>query len=52
MARLRARKTDDNLIVLHTEMSAGHRGASGRFESLTERAQEYAFVLMTLGVED
>ena len=52
VARLRARKTDDNLIVLRTEMSAGHRGASGRFESLHERAQEYAFVLMTLGVED
>ncbi len=52
VARLRDRKTDDNLIVLRTEMSAGHRGASGRFESLRERAQEYAFILFTLGVED
>ena len=46
VARLRARKTDGNLLLLKTNMEAGHAGKSGRFERLHERALEYAFVLM------
>lgn len=45
-ARLRARKTDGNLLLLRTYMEAGHAGKSGRFERLRETALHYAFVLM------
>lgn len=44
-ARLREMKTDDNLLIFKTDMSAGHGGASGRFESLKEDALEFAFLL-------
>ncbi|MEM7594620.1 MAG: S9 family peptidase [Cyanobacteria bacterium P01_A01_bin.83] len=44
-AKLRKLKTDDNLLLLKTNMSAGHGGASGRYEYLKEIAFEYAFVL-------
>ncbi len=50
-ARLRATKTDDNLLLLKTNMGAGHGGKSGRFESLREGAEEHAFVLWQMGVE-
>jgi oligopeptidase B len=50
-AKLRALKTDDNLVLLQTNMSAGHGGASGRFEYLKEVAQEYAFMFMLEGIE-
>lgn len=50
-AKLRATKTDDNLLLLKTNMGAGHGGKSGRFESLREAAEEHAFVLWQLGVE-
>ncbi len=46
VAKLRDYKTDDNLLLLHTNMSAGHGGASGRFEQYKEIALEYAFMLM------
>ncbi len=49
-AKLRELKTDDNLLLLKTNMSAGHGGASGRYESLKEIAFEYAFVLDRLGI--
>ena len=49
VAKLRATKTDSNLLLLKTEMSAGHGGASGRFDSLKEDAMQYAFVLKALG---
>ena len=45
VAKLRELKTDQNILLLHTEMGYGHGGASGRFESLKEDAMEYAFVL-------
>ncbi|WP_294394625.1 S9 family peptidase [uncultured Sphingomonas sp.] len=44
-ARLRATKTDDNMLLLKINMGAGHGGKSGRFEALHERAEAYAFVL-------
>ena len=45
VARLRHRKTDDNLLLFHTNMEAGHGGASGRFRRYKETALEYAFLL-------
>ncbi|MGX6647373.1 S9 family peptidase [Maricaulaceae bacterium MS644] len=51
-ARLRTRRTDDGLTLMRTNMGAGHGGASGRFDSLKERAEEYAFALMTAGLAD
>ena len=49
VARLRATKTDDNLLLLKTNMGAGHGGQSGRWDSLKEVAEEQAFVLTQLG---
>jgi oligopeptidase B len=49
-AKLRATRTDDNILVLKTNMGAGHGGKSGRWESLKEAAEENAFVLWQLGV--
>lgn len=49
-AKLRELKTDNNLLLLKTNMSAGHGGASGRYEALKEIALEYAFVLDRLGI--
>ena len=45
VAKLRELKTDDNLLLFYTDMSSGHSGASGRYESLKEIAREYAFLL-------
>lgn len=45
VAKLRDMKTDNNLLLLHTNMSAGHGGASGRFEQYKETALEYAFMI-------
>ena len=49
VARLRELKTDNNLLLLHTNMDAGHGGASGRFERLKEIALEYTFLLFLAG---
>ncbi len=49
VAKLRHVKTDDNLLLLKTNMGAGHSGKSGRFDSLYEVAEEYAFILVTMG---
>ena len=49
IARLRHLNTSDNLILLKTNMEAGHGGASGRFEALKEVAVDYAFALKVAG---
>ncbi|WP_111671091.1 S9 family peptidase [Algoriphagus litoralis] len=49
VAKLRSMKTDDNLLLLDTNMEAGHGGASGRFNALKELALEYTFLLMLEG---
>ncbi|MCZ6890354.1 MAG: S9 family peptidase [Gammaproteobacteria bacterium] len=48
VAKLRTLKTDDNVLLLKTNMDAGHGGKSGRYDSLYEVAEEYAFMLMAL----
>ncbi len=50
--KLREMKTDDNLLLLHTNMTAGHGGASGRFSQLREIALEYAFLLDLSGIKE
>ena len=49
-AKLRATKTDANILLLKTNMGAGHGGKSGRFEHLREDAEEQAFILWQLGL--
>ncbi len=51
VAKLRELKTDQNELILKTNMGAGHGGKSGRFESLKETAEEFAFILWQLGIE-
>lgn len=50
VAKLREMKTDKNILLFHTNMDAGHGGASGRFEALKEVAEEYAFLLDLEGI--
>lgn len=52
VAKLRDKKTDDNLLLLHTNMEAGHGGASGRFKRYKDRALNYAFLLMLEGIQE
>jgi oligopeptidase B len=49
VARLRATKSDDNMVLLRTNMEAGHGGAAGRFDALKETAIEIAFALKVMG---
>jgi len=51
-AKLRALKTDNNLLLLHTNMSAGHLGPTGKLEAMRETALEYAFLLNLLGIKE
>lgn len=51
VAKLRATRTNDGTLLLRTNMGAGHGGKSGRWTSLKEVAESYAFVLTQLGVE-
>lgn len=48
MAKLRSMKTDDNILILRTNMGAGHGGASGRYDAYKEIAEEYAFIFKIL----
>jgi len=50
VAKLREYKTDTNVLLLHTNMEAGHGGASGRFNALKETAIDYAFMLDLEGI--
>ncbi len=50
VAKLRAQKTDSNLLLLKTELDAGHGGMSGRYQALKDAALEYAFILKVLGL--
>lgn len=52
MAKLREMKTDDHKLLLHTNMEAGHSGASGRFQRFKETAMEYAFILDLEGITE
>ena len=49
-AKLRATKTDNNLLLLKTNMGAGHGGSSGRYDALRELASDYAFMLNQMGI--
>jgi oligopeptidase B len=50
VARLRARRTGNSLVVLRTNMDAGHGGKSGRYEHYREYAEQYAFILDQAGI--
>lgn len=52
VARLREKRTNPGLTLLRTNMGAGHGGASGRFDSLRERAQDFTFALLVAGLAD
>ncbi|RLD24792.1 MAG: oligopeptidase B [Bacteroidetes bacterium] len=49
VAKLRDKKTDNNMLVMYCNMETGHGGASGRFEKYKETAMEYAFLLQIEG---
>ena len=51
-AKLRALKTDNNLVLLHTNMDFGHGGASGRFERLKDVALQYAFIFRLIDIKE
>ncbi|MGB5725304.1 MAG: S9 family peptidase [Parasphingorhabdus sp.] len=51
-AKLRATKTDENILLLKTNMGAGHGGKSGRWNALEETAEEFAFILWQMGVSE
>ncbi len=51
VAKLRRLKKDENPLLLHTNMTAGHGGASGRYDYLKEIAFDYAFLIRQLEVE-
>ncbi len=51
VARLRDRRTDSNKLIMHTNMDAGHGGASGRYRRYKETAQEFAFLAGLAGLE-
>ncbi|MFA8449194.1 MAG: S9 family peptidase [Bacteroidales bacterium] len=51
VARLRDRKTDKNLLLMHCDMEVGHGGASGRFKQFKDTALEFAFYFMLEGIK-
>ena len=52
VAKLRDMKTDNNQLLFHTNMEAGHGGASGRFRALREYAMQYAFIFNLLDIKE
>ena len=52
VAKLRTLKTDDNPLLLKTNMGAGHGGRSGRYERLYENSEEYTFILTSMGLAE
>jgi len=52
VAKLRDMKTDDNLLLIWTNLDSGHTGATGRFEKYKETALEYVFLFKLLGIEN
>jgi oligopeptidase B len=50
VAKLRATKTDQNVLLLKTNLGAGHGGASGRYDALRETAFTTAFILQQVGL--
>lgn len=52
VAKLRATKTDKNILLLKTDMSAGHGGKSGRFNAIYDTALEYAFMFNLIGIQE
>jgi oligopeptidase B len=51
VAKLRALKTDKNILILDIDMESGHGGASGRFKRYKRTAMEYAFILDLVGIK-
>ncbi|MBZ4656913.1 MAG: ptrB, partial [Methermicoccus sp.] len=51
VAKLRATKTDDNILLLRMNMESGHGGATGRYEGIRDTAFEYAFILNRVGID-
>ncbi len=51
VAKLRTLKTDQNLLLMRTEMGAGHQGASGRYDSLKEWARIFTFIQKAFGLK-
>lgn len=51
-AKLRALKTDDNILLLHMNMDSGHGGATGRYDGIKETAFEFAFILNRVGIDE
>jgi oligopeptidase B len=52
VAKMRDLKTDNNVLLLHTNMDAGHGGQSGRFRRYRETALEYAFIFHLIGITE
>ena len=52
IAKLRELRTNDNELVMHTDMESGHGGASGRFDAIKDVARDYAWVLNLAGKTD
>ncbi len=50
VARLRATRSNDSLLLLKTELGAGHGGMSGRYQAIKDAALEYAFLLKVFGM--
>jgi len=52
VAKMRATRDDKKILILKTNMGAGHGGASGRYDRLHEFAFDYAFILNQVGMHD